>query len=413
MSNLDLPARYELSQAPLDGFRIIDMSRVLSGPASTMLLSDQGADVIKIEPPQGDITRRMGVGRDGMTSGFLNINRGKRSLALDLKSKKGLAIVKKLLVEADVFVQNFRPGAIEALGLGEEVVREISPKIVYVSISGFGKSGPYASKRVYDPVIQALSGITDIQADTLTGRPQMIRTVVPDKTTALTAAQAITAALLSRERNGKGRTIDLAMLDAMIAYIWPEGMINLTSVDEKRDLRVGQIAQDLVFRTRDGYVTAGAMSDEEWNGMCEALEKPSWLDDPRFNSTSARFINAKERLAETAKIIEGKSSDYWLARFEENGVPCAPILTRPEMLENEQVKHNQIVKEYDHPGIGRVRGVRPAAQFDCFESRPAPIAPRLGEHNREILTSIGYSNEDVDSLYASNILVSQNSNQKM
>ena len=402
----------ELRQAPLGGLSVVDMSRVLSGPASTMLLSDQGADVIKIEPPQGDITRRMGVGRDGMTSGFLNINRGKRSLAIDLKSKKGLEIIKKLLVEADVFVQNFRPGAIEALGLSETVVRKISPKIIYVSISGFGKSGPYSRKRVYDPVIQALSGITDIQADMSTGRPQMIRTVVPDKTTALIAAQAITAALFYRERTGKGRTIDLAMLDAMIAYIWPEGMINLTSVDEKRDLRVGQLAQDLVFRTRDGYVTAGAMSDEEWAGMCRAVNRVGWKDDPRFNTTAGRFINAKERLSETAKILVEESSDYWLKRFEENGVPCAPVLTRTEMLENEQVKHNRIVREYDHPGIGRVRGSRPAAQFDHYESDSAPLAPFLGEHNREIMMAIGYSIEEIDTMYAEKILVDSNKKRK-
>ena len=174
------------------------------------------------------------LGENGMTSGFLNINRGKRSLALDLKSEEGLEIVKKLLVEADVFVQNFRPGAIEALGLSENEVRQISPEIIYVSISGFGRGGPYSDKRVYDPVIQALSGITDIQAESSTGRPQMIRTVIPDKTTALTTAQAITAALYFREKTGKGKRIDVAMLDSMIAYIWPEGMINLTLVDKKR-----------------------------------------------------------------------------------------------------------------------------------------------------------------------------------
>ena len=392
-------------EAPLSGLRIIDLSRVLSGPASTMLLSDQGADVIKIEPPQGDITRRMGVGENGMTSGFLNINRGKRSLALDLKSKEGLEIVKKLLVEADVFVQNFRPGAIEALGLSENEVRQISPEIIYVSISGFGRGGPYSDKRVYDPVIQALSGITDIQAESSTGRPQMIRTVIPDKTTALTTAQAITAALYFREKTGRGKRIDVAMLDAMIAYIWPEGMINLTLVDKKRDLRVGQIAQDLIFATSDGYITAGAMSDDEWMGMCKALDKPEWKTDPRFKDTAARFINARERLSGTAEIIRKASTEYWLKRLEVNGVPCAPVLTRAEMLDNEQVVHNKIVQEYDHPEIGRVRGVRPAAQFDGYVNNPAPLAPLLGEHNKEILLSVGYTEEQIEELYDGRILV--------
>ena len=260
-------------------------------------------------------------------------------------------------------------------------------------------------RRVYDPVIQALSGITDIQAESSTGRPQMIRTVIPDKTTALTTAQAITAALYFREKTGRGKRIDVAMLDAMIAYIWPEGMINLTLVDKKRDLRVGQIAQDLIFATSDGYITAGAMSDDEWMGMCKALDKPEWKTDPRFKDTAARFINARERLSGTAEIIRKASTEYWLKRLEVNGVPCAPVLTRAEMLDNEQVVHNKIVQEYDHPEIGRVRGVRPAAQFDGYVNNPAPLAPLLGEHNKEILLSVGYTEEQIEELYDGRILV--------
>lgn len=405
MTSAKRPSKRTLDRGPLTGFRIIDMSRVLSGPASTMLLSDQGADVIKVEPPRGDITRHMGVGQNGMTSGFLNINRGKRSIAINLKSAEGLQIIRELVKEADVFVQNFRPGAIDALGLGEKVVRSISPEIIYVSISGFGEDGPYSKKRVYDPVIQALSGITDIQADSETGRPQMIRTVVPDKTTALTAAQAITAGLLYRERTGKGQSIKLAMLDAMIAYLWPEGMINLTLVDKKRDLRVGQIAQDLIFETQDGYVTAGAMSDAEWQGMCLALQKPEWEDDERFKDTAARFINAKERIAETALVIKDFPSEYWLKRFDHYGVPSAPVLTRSDMIENVQVKHNEIINEYQHPGIGKVRQVRQAARFEFSSGNPTPLAPRLGEHNREILESLGYSNEEIDKLYGAKVVV--------
>ncbi len=187
------PSPNVTQEGPLAGYRIIDLSRVLSGPVATMLLADQGADVIKVEPLDGDITRMMGVGSDGMTSGFLNMNRGKRGMALDLHSPAGIEVVLKLAATADVFVQNFRPGAAAQLGLGLDAVRAIRPDIVYVSISGFGDVGPYAGKRVYDPVIQALTGLTDIQADNDTGRPRMIRTVVPDKTTALTAAQASAA----------------------------------------------------------------------------------------------------------------------------------------------------------------------------------------------------------------------------
>lgn len=390
---------------PLSGFRILDLSRVLSGPVATMLLADQGADVIKVEPPGGDITRQMGVGRDGMSAGFLNMNRGKRAIALDLKQPRAIEIVKQLARSADVFVQNFRPGAIDAMGLGADVIRALNPKIIYVSISGFGETGPFAHKRVYDPVIQALSGITDVQADSDTGRPRMIRTVVPDKTTALTAAQAITAALLARERSGAGQHVRLAMLDAMIAYLWPEGMINLTVVDDERRPGVGQLAQDLVFKTLDGYITAGAMSDLEWQGMCEALEKPEWLSDPRFSTTGARFTNAKVRIAETAAVLATRSSAEWLQRLDAAGVPCAPILMRSEVLEHEQVKANDILTEYAHPVLGRVRQPRPAARFEHGDPERQPLAPRLGEHNRDVLGELGFDSDAIAALVRDGVVV--------
>lgn len=390
---------------PLDGFRILDFSRVLSGPAATMLLADQGADVVKVEPPAGDITRHMGVGRDGMTSGFLNMNRGKRGIALDLKSEAGLTIAKRLVERADVLVQNFRPGAMERMGLGEDAVRALRPDIVYVSISGFGETGPYAHKRVYDPVIQALSGITDVQADGETGRPRMFRTVVPDKTTALTAAQAITAALLARERTGEGTHVRLAMLDATIAWLWPEGMINLTVVDDERAPGVGQLAQDLVFRTRDGWITAGAMSDQEWAGLCEALERPGWVDDPRFSTTGARFVNAKVRIEETGKVLATRTSAEWLERLDACGVPSAPVLMRPEVLENEQVKANALIAEYEHPVLGRVRQPRAAARFGAPGPLPEPRAPALGEHNREVLGEVGYTAAEIADLERRGVLV--------
>ena len=280
---------------PLDGIRVLDLTTMVSGPLATMMLADQGADVIKIEPPRGDIMRHAGVRHRGMSASFLSCNRSKRSLCVDLKTEPGLDIVRKLVVTVDVMVQNFRPGTIERMGLGEDVIRAMIPNIIFVSISGFGEEGPYAHQRVYDGVIQALSGLAEIQADRDTGRPRMVRTIVPDKTTALTAAQAVTAALFARERTGEGQHVRLAMLDTMISYLWPEASSSLSFVGHERDPDHSQQASDLVFATRDGYITAGAVSDTEWSGLCRALRRHDLIDDERFATAAARVEFIVER----------------------------------------------------------------------------------------------------------------------
>ena len=266
-----------IKPGPLEGVKILDLTSMISGPIATMMLADQGADVIKVEPLTGDLVRYLGPRRGELTSSFISANRSKRSLAINLKTEAGIEVLKQLVKSADVFVQNFRPGAIERMGLSEAVIRSIKADIIYVSISGFGETGPYANKRVYDPVIQALSGLAAIQSDRESGRPRMVRTIIPDKTTALTAAQAITAALFSRERTGEGQHVKLAMLDTMIAYLWPEGMAGFTFVGGEVTSARAQLAQDLIFETTDGYITAGAVSDSEWAGMCKARNKSPWL----------------------------------------------------------------------------------------------------------------------------------------
>ena len=390
-----------MGQGPLAGFRIIDLSRVLSGPIATGLLADQGADVIKVEPLVGDVTR-FGGEVSGM---FVAANRGKRSIAVDLHAPEGIAIVKRLVEDADVFVQNFRPGAADGMGLGADVVRGINPRIVYASISGFGETGPYAHKRVYDPVIQALSGLADLQAANEHDRPRLVRTVIPDKTTGLTVAQAITAALLARERTGEGQHVRVAMLDAVIAFLWPEGLVGLTIVGNEHKVKTGQRARDLIFETQDGYITAGAVSDREWVALCQALDRPQWADDERFRTTWARARNVGLRLEMTAEVIAGDTTAAWLERFDAEAVPCAPVLTRPEVIEQEQVKVNDLIHEFDQPGLGHIRQARPAALFDATPAHlPGREAPRLGAQTREVLEKIGYAAAAIDDLLAKGLV---------
>lgn len=390
---------------PLSGIKIVDLSSVISGPVATVLLADQGADVIKVEPHQGDIVRRMGMGATSLSPAFVTANRGKRSVCIDLKQEQGVSLVKQLVANADVFVQNFRPGVIERMGLGYDVLQEINDGLIYVSISGFGEKGPYAHKRVYDPVIQALTGLPDIQADSDRARPKMVRTIIPDKVSGLTTAQAITAGLLERERgDGQGQHIKVAMVDATISFLWPEGLGGLTLVGNEANVRRGQMAQDLIFETRDGYITCGAVSDSEWQGLCQALDRPDWLEDERFSTPFDRVKNAKARLEGMADVLKSRTSAEWLERLEAQDVPCAPVLSRPEILENEQIKANELIFQYEHPGLGQIRQPRPGARFSRSDIRSEAIAPFPGEHTEEVLADLGFSQEAIASMMASGLV---------
>ena len=391
-------------RGPLTGIRIIDLTSMISGPVATMMLADQGADVIKVEALSGDLVRGAGPNRSGITSTFISSNRSKRALSVDLKTDEGTEILSKLIKTADVLVQNFRPGTLARMGFGEQAVRALRQDIIYVSISGFGEQGPYAHQRVYDPVIQALSGLASIQAEGETGRPKMIRTIIPDKTTALTAAQAITAALFARERSGEGQHIRLAMLDTMVAYLWPEGMAGFTLVGREVKAARAQLSPDLIFQTTDGYITAGAMSNKEWQGMCKALGHLEWLEDERFKTVNDRAVNATERLNLTAQVLATDSCAHWLELLDAEGVPCAPVLSREEVIEHDQIKANDLIHEYDHPVAGRIRQPRPAAQFDKTPSAMHRHAPILGEHNSEILLELGYPADEIEALQQQGVL---------
>jgi crotonobetainyl-CoA:carnitine CoA-transferase CaiB-like acyl-CoA transferase len=391
---------------PLAGVRILDLTTMISGPVATMMLADQGADVIKIESPSGDLMRNYGVHHNGMSSSFLSCNRNKRSLALDLKKPEALDIVKKLVATADVLVQNFRPGAIDRMGLGEAVVRAIRPDIVFVSISGVGETGPYAHQRVYDPVIQALCGLAEIQADRHSdGRPRMVRTVIPDKTTAVTAAQAITAALFARERTGKGQHVKLAMLDVMVAYLWPEAISSLTFVGKESDPSRGQMGLDMVFKTKDRFITAGAVSDAEWRGMCTALDRSDLIDDPRFANVAARTKHIAERRQLISDELAKWPANEILSRLDRENVPSAPVLSRTDLLTDAQVAQNGALEVINDAVLGEVRQPRPAANFDGTPTSGRKMAPFLGEDNRAILMELGYSAADAGTLATSGVIV--------
>ena len=383
----------------LKGIRIIDLTSMLSGPWATMILADQGADVIKVEMPgQGDHTRTGGNRRGGLSANFLNLNRNKRSIALDLKSEQGRALLARLCAKADVLVQNFRPGVVERLGIDETAIRRVAPAIVYVSISGFGELGPYAAKPAYDPVVQALSGLTSVQAGADSERPRLIRTVLPDKLTAVTAAQAIASALVYRFRTGMGQHVRLSMLDAVMAFLWASDMGAQTYVGHVASARTAASFIDLIYETADGFLTVAVMSDKEWAALTRALERPEWLEDPRFKTPALRDQNINARLAMTQEVLKTRSSEAWLRRLEAEQVPCAPVLTRSQAIAHPQVLASGILVESEHPVAGTLRQARAAARFSETPTSLRRGAPRLGEHTEELLRELGLAADEIDSL---------------
>ena len=383
---------------PLKGVKVLDLTSMVSGPVGAMILADQGAEVIKVEPVSGELVRHMAAPHNGLNPVFFSCNRGKKSIALDLKSDEGKDILFKLAENADVFMQNFRPGAIDRMGFGEKVIRKLNENIIYVSISGFGSVGPYANSRVYDPIIQALTGATDIQADRATGEPKMFRIIIADKVTSLTAAQAISSALFAREKHGISQHIELSMLDSMISFFWPEGMAGIVFAENEIDVRKLQGSQDLIYKAKDKHITAGAVSDAEWKGMCRALNREDLIEDERFATPAGRVSNSQERKEITGQEISKWNSQEILSRLQAEGVPSAPLLDRMELLGNEQILANESILRLNYERFGEVRQARPAARFEKTPSEITKPAPLLGEHGREILLEIGYSEEKISKL---------------
>ncbi len=373
--------------APLQGLKVVDLTSMVSGPYATQLLADQGADVVKVETPTGDLMRYAGPARGGMSAVFLTNNRGKRSLVLDLKKAEAMSILKALIATADALVQNFRPGAAERMGIGEDAVRAIKPNIVYASISGFGETGPYASKRVYDPVIQALSGVMAVQGSA--SSPRYMRTILPDKLTAMTVAQAITAALLGRERTGQGDHVKVAMLDATVAWMWPDAMINHTLVGAGVSAPLSMDAYDSAFETQDGHIVAFAASDDEWHGLARALNRPELTKDPRFKTLADRAAHFPELFEMLGAAFREHTSAEWLARLDAEQVPCAPVQSVEDLFTDAQIAANGLIVEHEHPEAGATRQPRPAARFHTHALDAGAPAPGLGEHTEEILGELG------------------------
>ena len=384
---------------PLAGFKVLDLSAVVSGPLTAALLADQGANVIKVERLTGDIQRHVGSQRRGFSGFFHVLNRGKRSIALDLGRAEGKDIVRRLARDADVVIQNFRPGVVDRLGIGYTDLSAENTGLVYLSISGFGQTGPRASQRAYDPIIQSFSGIVEVQGRIHLDHPdapEQVNMLLLDKLTAYNGSQAITSALLARSKSGEGQHIELSMLDTAIAFSWADVAADLIlqpDGDKPIDQRPPIGASGHLTEYADGWGATMTLSDAEFHGMCAAYDLPDLATDPRFSTIDSRMGNRNEYrealhtvVAAAAKKLTLDEAEDRLNRYE---VPFARAGKLAELAADPQVQNNAVFRELNHPIAGKLREARPAAIFGGTPNQPAEPAPDIGEHTKIILQELG------------------------
>lgn len=388
---------------PLEGIKIIDISTIVSGPLAASMLGDQGAEVIKIEPPyKGENARVMGPIKEGSGALFATVNRSKRSLAMDLKKEESKKIIYKLIESADIIIDNFRPGALDRLGLDFNSIKNFNPKIIQMSITGYGETGPYSKRRVYDPLIQATAGVCDAQS--IDGQPKYMKTLMCDKITSLTAAQAMTAALFKREKTNKGQRVTLSMLDTALYFMWSDSMYNYSwhGDDWAPIPNIADFYEPV--KTKDGHIALVAINDSEFSGVLKAIGREDLLKDERFSTTENRIMNVVEMQEILLNAYSEFTSDDLVERMEENDVPAAKINKREDIFSDPQVINNSSVINTKNNGEKLIKGPKPPANFLDDECDEPKFMPALGEHSSEILKEYGFSKDEINSLIENKII---------
>jgi crotonobetainyl-CoA:carnitine CoA-transferase CaiB-like acyl-CoA transferase len=388
---------------PLQGVKVIDMTSVLMGPYATQILGDYGASVIKVESPGGDITRQIGPARNpGMGPVFLNANRSKRSLCLDLKQPAGREVLLRLAKNADVLVYNVRPQAMARLKLDYDSVAAVNPGIVYAGMFGFGQDGPYAAKPAYDDLLQGASGLSHLIARAGDGTPRYVPTAMADRVVGLSAVGAILASLLHRQRTGRGQQVDIPMFETMVGFVLGDHLGGLTF---EPPLDQGGYARHLSadrrpYRTSDGFISVIIYNDKQWDSFFAATGREDLRKHPMFADFAARMVNIDAVYAELGRIFETRSTAEWLKLLTEADIPTMPVHDLQGLLQDPHLVKTGFFAAADHPTEGAIRSMRVAATWSDTPAVPERLAPRLGEHSREILTEAGFSAEEIVKLEA-------------
>ena len=377
---------------PYKGVRVLELTSTVSGPFAGMMLADQGADVIKIEPPGiGDLARFMGTIKDVMGAMFSTLNRNKKCICLDFKNEEDLEVLKKLVSTADVLIENYRPGIVKKLGIDYESLSKINPDLIYCSISGYGQSGPYKEKKVYDPLIQGTVGIPLAQNNQ---SPELIRTIIYDKVTGLTSAQAISAALYQKAIGEGGQYLPISMMESALYYNWPDLMMNYTF--DEGGVNIGELA-DLfeVYETNDGGVVLIIIAnDEVFTKFCTVFDLSLHLDE-KYNNLVSRIINKEELTIEINKVTRSLSSKELEDKMDREGISASICNELNEVYKDPQVVEQGSITEIDHPELGIMRMPKPPANLKGQDSFPRSLAPILGYDNREVLSSINIDDDTI------------------
>ena len=383
---------------PLQGIKVVDMTTVLMGPYATQMLGDYGADVIKVESPDGDVTRQIGPTRHpGMGPVFLNTNRSKRSVCLDLKKPAGREAVLRLIAQADVLVYNVRPQAMARLQLGYDVVAKVNPRLIYAGVFGFGQEGPYAAKPAYDDLIQGATALPALMAQTSDGVPRYVPNALVDRIVGLTAVGAICASLVHRDCTRQGQRVDIPMFETMAGFVMGDHMGGLT-YDPPLDK--GGYARHLSpdrrpYKTLDGYICVIVYNDKQWENFFKATGRDDLRSDPKFATFAGRATNIDVVYAELARILQTKTTAEWNEILEKADVPVMPMHDLESLLEDPHMVATGVFPVIDHPTEGRIRSMTPSARWSETKVEPSRLAPRLGEHSAEILREAGFSADEI------------------